>query len=295
MSSTNLCCAVWMVTYNHEHFIARALESALSQKVNFSYKIFIGDDCSTDKTSEICRSYAEKYPDKIELLVYPENIGAHNNGVETYYRSFQSGARYIALLEGDDAWLDEEKLQKQVDFLETHPEYAGCFHNTEERYENDDLNASFLYCNFPTARSISFENLSIGNIVPTCSIVFRNNPAFRFPDWYFELKMGDWPLHLLNTSNGDYWYIPKVMGIHRLHKNSVWMLQDADRINQYITEAFDIMIRGFSDNPAYVQSLSAGKEAFLKQIRENARTAPAQWRGYKRKAKNLMIRMINKL
>ena len=57
--------------------------------------------------------------------------------------------------------------------------------------------------------------------------------------------MGDWPLHLLNAQFGDYWYIPKVMAVHRLHNASTWMLQDADRNNQYVIEAYDIMIKEF--------------------------------------------------
>lgn len=290
MSVKNLCCAVWIVTYNHEKYIARAIESVINQKVSFSYKILIGDDNSSDKTSAICKSYAEQYPDKIELLVNPQNIGAHNNGVNTYYRCFQSGAKWIALLEGDDFWLDDDKLQKQIDFLEAHPQYVGCFHNTEERYENDDEKASFLYCNYSFARNISFDDLSYRNLIPTCSVVFRNNLFGKFPDWYNELKMGDWPLHLLNSQFGDYWYIPKVMAVHRLHAKSTWMLQDADRNNQFVIDAYDVMIKGFRENKTYVGFLTAGKESFVRSIqpvKPESRT--------RRRVKSLIKRVIDKL
>src|SRR5271157_958173 len=120
--------AVFMVTYNHEQFIAQAIESVMMQKTNFPYKLFIGEDCSTDGTADICRNLKSKYKDRIELHINQKNLGASPNSNQLLEVCYRSGAKYVALLEGDDYWTDKQKLQIQVAFLEANPEYGSCCH-----------------------------------------------------------------------------------------------------------------------------------------------------------------------
>lgn len=117
--------SVVTVTYNHEPFIAKCIEGVLMQQVSFPIEFIIGEDCSTDRTRAICRQYAEKYPETIKFVVSEKNVGGLANE-----RRAMSAARgkYVAYCEGDDYWTDPLKLQKQVGFLETHPEYSACFH-----------------------------------------------------------------------------------------------------------------------------------------------------------------------
>ena len=110
--------AVYMITYNHENYIAQAIDSVLTQKTTFPIKIFIGEDCSTDRTAAICLKYKEKNPGKIEVTFNKQNIGPKNNAKQIFQACFVSGAKYIAMLEGDDYWTDPNKLQLQADFLE---------------------------------------------------------------------------------------------------------------------------------------------------------------------------------
>lgn len=127
--------SVEMVTYNHEKYIAHALESILMQKVTFKYEILIGDDCSNDKTLEILRDYEKKYPDIIYVYHRENNLGVTKN---LYDISMKCRGKYIAILEGDDFWVDEYKMQKQVDFLENNSEcvaIAGRNYIVDE-YEN---------------------------------------------------------------------------------------------------------------------------------------------------------------
>lgn len=290
MSLGTPTCAIWMVTYNHAAYIRTAIESVVHQKTEFSFKLIIGDDKSTDETSSICKELADRYPDQIDLITHPQNMGSQANGIDTYKRCFSSGAKYVAILEGDDYWSDPYKLQTQLKFLESNPGFVGCFSNSEERFEKDNNRASSLYCDFPSAKSIGFKDLSFSNLIPTCSVVFRNNLFGGFPQWYYELKMGDWPLHLLNCQFGDYWYIPKVMGVHRHHSTSIWMSLDMGRINGYLLEAYDIMIKGFSVDPIYSEYLTKGKEQFLKEIE-----VANKKRGYKDKVKSLLINTIKKI
>src|SRR5215813_14592957 len=125
-----------LVTYNHEKFVARAIESILKQKTDFSYRLIIGDDCSTDSTQSIIRNYAEQYPEQIQTLLSSQHYGIeHPDRIGIQVLRLNT-AEYVALLDGDDYWTDPNKLQKQVDFLRHHQECSFCFHNAEMFFED---------------------------------------------------------------------------------------------------------------------------------------------------------------
>ena len=117
--------SIIVVTYNHVNLLQEAVESVLMQIVDFPCEILIGDDASTDGTSDLVREYALKYPKIIIPFIRNENFGAAKN---SYMLLQQARGEYIALLEGDDYWTDPCKLQKQIEFLSAHPEYIGCTH-----------------------------------------------------------------------------------------------------------------------------------------------------------------------
>lgn len=114
--------SVWMITYNHEKFIAKALESALMQKTDFEYEIVIGEDCSTDNTKSILIDYERKHPEKIHVVYNIKNIGAFSNAFDIALPLCRG--KYLACLEGDDYWIDPYKLQKEIDFLEKNPDFG---------------------------------------------------------------------------------------------------------------------------------------------------------------------------
>ena len=122
----NLKVSVCMVTYNHEKYIAQAIESVLMQKTNFDYELVIGEDCSTDKTKKIIIKYQKRYPKIIRIILNKKNLGAGLNFVQILEAC---KGEYIALLDGDDYWTDPVKLQKQVDFLDNNPYYSISSHN----------------------------------------------------------------------------------------------------------------------------------------------------------------------
>lgn len=120
--------SVSTIVYNHERFLRQCIEGVLSQQTNFAFEYLIHDDCSTDSSADIIREYAAKYPDIIKPIYESENQyskgGPWGSAVWNYPRA---KGKYIALCEGDDYWTDPLKLQKQVDFMESHPEYSVCF------------------------------------------------------------------------------------------------------------------------------------------------------------------------
>ena len=115
-----------MLVYNHERFIAQALESVLMQKTDFEYELIIGEDCSSDGSREIIRSYEKRFEGKMKPLYRDKNLGMAGNLMDCLERCT---GQYIAVLEGDDFWTDDQKLQKQAAFLDEHPEYVMVVHN----------------------------------------------------------------------------------------------------------------------------------------------------------------------
>lgn len=122
-SREDVLVSVVMITYNHEKYISKAIESVLMQKTSFRYELLIGDDASKDKTPEIIRGYKEQNPEIIKTKLRKRNVGGTRNSYELF---MNAKGKYIAILEGDDYWTDELKLQKQFDFLEGSTEYSGC-------------------------------------------------------------------------------------------------------------------------------------------------------------------------
>jgi hypothetical protein len=105
------------------------------------------------------------------------------------------------------------------------------------------------------------------------------------------MKMGDWPLHLMNARFGDFWYLPKVMGVHRLHSKSYWMMQDPARNNRYVVEAYDVMIKELGHEDWLIRELEKGKQSFLKKI--TPQPAPGKGTIVKRGI-NFLKRVIDK-
>ncbi|MBO5836929.1 MAG: glycosyltransferase [Oscillospiraceae bacterium] len=122
--------SVAMMAYNHEKYIRKALDGVLSQKCNFKYQIVVHDDASPDHTADIIREYAEKYPDIIIPIYQTENQYSQKVNIRTFMDEKLTG-KYLAFCECDDYWCDENKLQKQVDFLEAHPDFVAVGHNVK--------------------------------------------------------------------------------------------------------------------------------------------------------------------
>lgn len=116
--------SVIVITYNQENYIRHTLESIVNQKTDFDYEVLVGEDKSPDNTAKIIMEYAEKYPDKIVPFIREKNFGMVANEIDLLSRA---NGEYYAFLEGDDYWIDEHKLQKQVDYLDSHPECSACF------------------------------------------------------------------------------------------------------------------------------------------------------------------------
>ena len=131
--------SVFILVYNQELYIKQTIQSILDQKTNFDFNLVIGEDCSTDNTLKILNDFKDKYPDQIKLISLKKNIGLIHNFVNTVK---ECDGKFIAICDGDDFWLDECKLQKQVDFLENNLDYSIVFTNKTNLFSNGTLKDS---------------------------------------------------------------------------------------------------------------------------------------------------------
>jgi glycosyltransferase involved in cell wall biosynthesis len=212
-------------TYNHVVYITKCLDGILMQKVNFLIEILIGEDASTDGTREICIEYKNKYHDKITLFLNDRKNVIYIKGRPTGKWNFNnliknSNGKYIAICEGDDYWTDPLKLQKQVDFLEAHPDFVMCFHNAQIIYD-DKNKPPKIYLKDMKQDIFTIEDVCRKEFIPTASSVFRN-VIRKFPDWFYKCRYGDWPLFLIIAEHGKIKYINEVMSVYFVHPRGVW-------------------------------------------------------------------------
>ena len=210
--------SVCMITYNHEKFITQAVESVMMQQTNFDYELVIGEDCSTDRTREIAIELQKRYPDKIRLLLPEKNLGMQPNFVQTLEAC---RGKYTALVEGDDYWTSPAKLQRQVDFLDSHPDLSECFHSTLVVHE-DGSQDSRVFAPPGGKKVWSLEDFLFEVPIATCSTMFRKGLFGAYPEWFYKTEIGDWALHMLNAQHGKVGHLDEVMSVYRVHYGGVW-------------------------------------------------------------------------
>jgi glycosyltransferase involved in cell wall biosynthesis len=230
--------SILVTTYNQERLITQAVNSILSQQVSFPYEIVIGEDASSDRTRDIVVAIGKQYPDKIRVLLRnPEEAERDRRirlaGKINYLTALRAcRGEYIAILDGDDYFTSPHKLQRQVDFLDTHPECAICFHNVLAVYE-DVSKAPKTLCPPDQKEITDIKQLLWGNFIPACSIMYRREPVVDIPDWFLTARMGDWPLNIFKAQYGKIGYLNEVMAAYRVHEAGVWSLRK--RSHQLLT------------------------------------------------------------
>lgn len=217
--------SILCLTYNHHKYIAQTLESFVRQKTDFEFEILVHDDASTDGTSEIIREYQKQYPDLIKPVIQTENQMSQGiKIVNTFLFPIEKG-KYICFCEGDDYLCDDRKLQKQYDFLEAHPEYSACVHNT---LLTDLADGSERTVN-PSKEDydIPMEQIMLagGSAFHTSSIFFRAEYKYR-PDAFTAPRFGDYPRSIYLRHVGKVRYLADVMSVHRVNVAGSWTVKN---------------------------------------------------------------------
>jgi len=215
--------SIMLITYNHEKYIAQALESILMQETEYDYEIAVIEDCSTDRTQEIIMQYVKQYPDKVKPYFNEKNLGNKVTQKNFYQGYFRLTGEYMAILEGDDYWTSPHKLQKQVSFLEANPEYVACAHNTIKIYEDGSKQPHrFLYFEGTPLDHAIDSLILMTSYFHTTTLLFRNvfcgapPKHFRNP-WSCEIF-----ITIAHAQYGKIRYFNEDMAAYRAHVGGVF-------------------------------------------------------------------------
>ena len=220
--------AIRCTVYNHEPYLRDCLEGFVMQKTNFRFVAVVHDDASTDGSAAIIREYEEKYPDIIKPIYEIENqYSKHDGSLGRIMNAAidATGAKYIATCEGDDYWTDPLKLQKQVDFLESHPDFTMCFHGA--RIKNETNTIVITTCDKVETKEYLTKDIFPGWVVPTASVVYRREPVESYPPLKHQewMKYGDIVLFLKCTHTGRVWGMADHMSVYRMTENGAVVRQ----------------------------------------------------------------------
>ena len=211
--------SVCVTTYNHEPYLAEALDAILAQRCDFGVEIILGEDCSSDNTLAICRVYAEKYPENITLIASTENVGWRAN-----YRRCVEAARgkYIAFCDGDDYWCDENRLAEQVALMEQRPSVGLCYTLAERRDCKGELVGRFPIGEGHT----SLDELLHDWCVENCTTLAQRDLVLAYytterPENRTEWLTEDLPMWLFVAAHSEVVYIDRVTAVHRVFPDSV--------------------------------------------------------------------------
>jgi glycosyltransferase involved in cell wall biosynthesis len=239
--------SVHVGTYQHADFIHACVEGVLMQETEFPFEIIIGEDESDDGTREICKEYAEQYPEQIRLFLHRRENNIHIRGRPTgkfqqIHSRFKCRGKYIALCQGDDYWTDPKKLQKQVDFLEANPEYVLSFHEAKKiDISGNALERSIM--SDELKRNYSAKEVMASPPMPTMSLCYRNVLG-EFPPEYFEVPNGDIFLVSLLGQYGKAKYHDDIEpAAYRIHQGSVYSMKMGSVRNKASIESRRMLCR----------------------------------------------------
>ena len=250
MPSDHILVSVLVPTYQQEQFIAQCLKSIIHQRINFDIEILVGDDCSSDTTAAVIENIT-KLDDRVVLHQWPQNEGGLKNIDKLVARA---QGRYIAILEGDDYWLDPEHLAKSVDYLEQHP---NCIF-TAANYLHliDDLLVQKQKLFTKVKRPLHFWHLALGNFIQMGTLIYRRPFYPRVPSCFIDLPLGDYPLIMSLLNNGSGVYLNHTAMAYRVHSNGIWSGQPTVIQAEKTLTTLDALLKKLS--------MSSGRVALVK-------------------------------
>ncbi len=216
--------SICVTTYNHAKYLRKTLESFLCQRCEYPYEILVHDDVSTDGTIDILKEYAAKYPEIVKPLFEEENQYSKGVPINETFNFPRAQGKYIALCEGDDYWLDETKLQRQIAHMEQDPECTFCFTNgmihDESGTRPDRVFVPYYESERPYFKGKSsvytLDEIARLSFIPTASFVFRVDALRRLPATFQrECQHGDLRMKLFLTAAGHAWYEDVIGCVYR--------------------------------------------------------------------------------
>lgn len=211
----SICC----ITYKQELYIAQAIDSFLMQMTTFPFEIIVGEDCGGDDTLAILAAYQARYPNLIKVIASEKNIGANSNFLKIL--NIAQGD-YIAVCEGDDYWVDESKLQKQVSSLEQNIQSDICFTAAKTLDIHGATGESAKHSNNSCIFTLKDVIYGGGGFMPTASLMFRKSIIKKIPDWYSTAPIGDFYIQIISSLRGGAIYLPDMTVVYRVNAIGSW-------------------------------------------------------------------------
>jgi glycosyltransferase involved in cell wall biosynthesis len=210
--------SVCMITYGHENSIEEAINSVLMQECDFDIELIISNDSSPDATDKIIQNIILQHPKGylIQYIKHEKNMGMMPNFISALQ---QCKGKYVAICEGDDYWIDRHKLQKQVSFLEINNDFVLTFHNAETH--NNFTGTKYLFLKDYNVDEFKVADIFEKWLIPTASMVYRNNFGNEFPDYFHEATHGDLALQLYLSKFGKFKGFKDVLSVYRINQSSV--------------------------------------------------------------------------
>lgn len=213
--------SIAVTVYNLEQCIERCINSILNQKMDFDYQIVVGDDCSTDNSRDILLKLKDEYPDKIKLIFNSHNLGMQDNWFNIFE---QCETKYIAIMDVDDYWIDPLKLQKQVDYLDTHPTFSMCATAAEQRFEFSNQKPN-LFRASTKKKSYEVEDILQNNFIVVSSVVLVRQYLNK-PTDYKRYPWNDWPLWVELAKRGPIGYMKDVTTVYNIRDTNIYSTLD---------------------------------------------------------------------
>lgn len=215
----SVCC----ITYNHENYIKKTLEGILNQQTNFAFELLIHDDASTDNTQKIIKEFTKSHPSIIKPIFQKKNIKSSiKSGMNPTFNYPRARGKYIAICDGDDHWIDNTKLQKQVDCLERDSSLSGCYHGVKIKYIKSGR--------VKTIRNKGLTTYDLGSyleknpFIATSSMVFRTEITNLIPGWSKNIFAGDFLMRYLIAVNGKIRYLDFIMSTYNKGVEGSWTM-----------------------------------------------------------------------
>lgn len=215
--------SVSLVAYNASAYIKDAIEGCLMQQTSFPFEIIIHDDASQDQTPQIILDYASNYPDKIVPIIQTVNQFSQGHEINAVINIPKARGKYIAFLEADDYWIDPLKLQKQVDFMEKHPEVSMCFTAAKVMEASGSNNERIQrYRDYDSVCSEEDVILMGGRLANMGSALVRKSIYDDLPEWYHYSQLWDNTVPLLAITHGKIQYLNDITTVYRYNVPGSW-------------------------------------------------------------------------
>lgn len=253
------------LVYNHEKYLAQTLDEIINQQTYYKFEILIHDDSSTDDSRKIIDEYQKKYPEIVKPIFEQENQYSKGIKISLDIMLPLVRGKYVAYCEGDDFWCDNLKLSKQIGFMENHPEYVACVHNTKlinlKTHKSSFVNLGMIEKDISIKEIIEWN----GNGYQTSSLLVRSNIMKKLinerPAFFERVKtIGDYPLAIFLAFNGKIRYLPDVMSVYRYLTSGSWSASN----NRIVID--EQIIDMLKDINCYSEKIY--KEEIEKKIRE---------------------------